>query len=179
MLDQPEQVESFQTRIIDPSLVRFEYEGENLTFNDSDGIFYPRVSLRRCFPLSSENTNIIVRIQEECVEKTVEIGMIEDVCELEECSQEAVLRELHLHYVVPMVLRINNIKEEFGFLYWTVETDRGHKEFIMRDSIVSSTRQVSKGRWLIIDINQTRYEIHNIEALDTQSQNLLRRYLLL
>ncbi len=178
-MEEPYDLETFDTFIFDPCQVSFAYEGENLTFTDQKGKFFPRVSLRRCFPLSSENTNIIIRVQDEDPEKWHELGMICEVHELDECSVEAVLRELHLHYLVPMVLRIESIKEEFGFLYWSVETDRGHKDFIMRDSIISSTRQVSKGRWLLIDINQTRYEVHNYDALDTQSQNLLNQYLLL
>jgi hypothetical protein len=178
-MEETNEHETFETYIFDPCQVRFEYQGENLTFTDEYGKFFPRVSLRRCFPLSSENTNIIIRVQDENPEKWYELGMICEVYDLDECSLEAVLRELHLHYLVPMVLQIENIKEEFGFLYWSVETDRGHKEFIMRDSIISSTRQVSKGRWLLIDINQTRYEIHSYDALDTHSQNLLNKYLLL
>ncbi len=171
--------ESFETYVFDPAQISFAYEGENLTFTDDEGRFYGRVSLRRCFPLSSDNTNVIVRVQEEDSEKTQELGMICDINELEECSLEAVLRELHLHYVVPLILRIDSIKEEFGFLYWSAETDRGHKDFILRDSVISSTRQVSNGRWLLIDINQTRYEVHNYDALDSQSQKLLSKYLLL
>lgn len=171
--------DSFESNILDVRLINFSYDGENLTFTDRDGTYYPRVTLRRCFPLSSDSTYIAVRSFEQDSERTFEIGMVENVFDLDECSQEAVLRELQLHYVVPMILRINSIREEFGFLYWSVETDRGSKEFIMRDSVVNSTRRISKSRWLIIDINQTRYEIHNQDQLDINSQNLLQRYLLL
>jgi hypothetical protein len=178
-MDTPPPHETFETVFLDPKTSLFCYEGENLTYRDGDGVYYPRVSLRRCFPLSSENTNIVVRIPDVDPERSHELGMIEDIADLEESSREAVERELHLYYVVPSILRISNIREEFGFLYWTVETDRGPKEFVIRDSIISSTRQISKGRWLIIDINQSRYEIHNFETLDSTSQDLLRRYLLL
>lgn len=171
--------ESFETILLNPDKIDFTYQGENLTFTDHLGNHYPRVTLRRCFPLSSENTNIIVRLPEKEGENGLELGMISDVYDLDECSQEAVLRELRLHYVVPMIIRIKSIREEFGFLYWSTDTDRGEKDFIMRDSIIANTRQVSLGRWLIIDINQTRYEIHRIEDLDEHSQNLLHRFLLI
>jgi exosome complex RNA-binding protein Rrp4 len=49
----------------------------------------------------------------------------------------------------------------------------------MGDSVIGSTRQVGTNRWLIIDINQTRYEIHDLAALDAHSQELVKRYLLL
>ncbi len=178
-METPPPHETFETVLLDPKNSSFCYEGENLTFSDSDGKFYPRVSLRRCFPLSSENTNIVVRVPDADPERSHELGMIEDIADLDEGSREAIARELHLYYVVPSILRIHKIREEFGFLYWTVETDRGPKEFVIRDSIISSTRRISQTRWLIIDINQSRYEINNFETLDTTSQNLLRRYLLL
>jgi hypothetical protein len=175
--------ESFETVYVDPHFARFGYDGENLTFIDADGAFYPRVTLRRCFPLSAKNTNVLVRVPEAGPEaepdRGREIGIIQDVDALEPESREAVLRELRLHYFVPVIRQIYQIREEFGFLYWVVETDRGKKEFTMRDSIIGHVRQVSKGRWLIIDINQTRYEVHDFEMLDTHSQDLLRRHLLL
>ncbi len=121
----------------------------------------------------------MVRIPDVDPERSHELGIIEDIAGLEESSREAVERELHLHYIVPSILTDQQHPGRVWILYWTVETDRGPKEFVIRDSIISSTRQISKGRWLIIDINQSRYEIHNFETLDTNSQNFLRRYLLL
>jgi hypothetical protein len=171
--------ESFAIVYLDAATLRFEYQGENLTMTDSQGVFYPRVTLRRCFPLSAGHTNILVRVPDSEASLGCELGILEDANGLEPGSLQAVLRELRLHYFVPNIQRILGIKEEFGFLYWQVETDRGAKDFIMRDSVIGSVRQVSPGRWLVIDINQTRYEVRDFEALDEYSQDLLRRYLLL
>ncbi len=178
LLSQPSH-ETFEVVYLDAKVIRFAYDGENLTFANSDGVFYPRVTLRRCFPLSADTTYIIVRVPEAENDRGQELGIIAQVDDLDPTSKEAVLRELRLFYFVPRIQRILKIKEEFGFLYWTVETDRGQKDFIMRDSIIGQVRQVSKGRWLVIDINQTRYEIYDFEALDKSSQELLSKYLLL
>jgi hypothetical protein len=173
------QHEAFEIVRIDPAGVRFSYDGENLTFTDSDLTFYPCVSLRRCFPLSAEDTDVLVRVPDTEALRGYEVGIIEDISLLEPASRESVNRELSLFYFVPMIHRIWSVREEFGFLYWSVETDRGKKDFIMRDNITSSVRRVSEGRWLLIDINQTRYEVHDMNSLDSHSQKLLRRYLLL
>ncbi len=178
-MDDPSESITFITNYLETRNIGFSLEGENLTFTDADGTFYPRVTLRRCFPLSSENANIAVRATEMNSENSYEIGMMEDVFELDETSLEAVLFELQRHYVVPEILRVNNIREEFGFLYWDVETDRGNKEFTIRDSIVNSTRRISNKRWLLIDINQTRYEIRDKDCLSPRCQKLIDRYLLL
>lgn len=169
----------FDLVYLEARTVRFGYEGENLTMIDTDGTYYPRVTLRRCFPLSAQNSNIIVCTPGLEMEHGIELGMIKVVDDLEGESREAVLRELSLHYFVPVVKKIHSIRDEFGFLYWSVDTDRGSRDFIMRDSVISSTRRVSDGRWLLIDINQTRYEVREFHVLDKQSQDLISRYLLL
>jgi len=171
--------ESFETMFLDPKTVHFHHDGHNLTFTASDGTHYPRVTLRRSFPLSADNTYIVVRVPEEEPERSHELGVIVDCLELGDESRNAVEYELRSFYLVPTIQRIHSIREEFGFLYWSVDTDRGSKDFIMRDSIIGHVRQVGPGRWLIIDINQTRYEVHNFEQLDEHSQSLLTRYLLL
>ncbi len=171
--------ETFDTKILDPKTIQFRHDGHNLTFTASDGTFYPRITLRRSFPLSAGNTYIVVRVPEAEPDRSTELGMIVDCAELSDESRQAVEYELRSFYLVPVIQCIHSIREEFGFLYWVVDTDRGPKEFIMRDSIIGQIRQVGPGRWLIIDINQTRYEVHNYEQLDEHSQYLLTRYLLL
>ena len=114
----------------------------------ADGTFHPHVTLRRCFPLSGDDILLIVRVPDGDGEEH-ELGIVADVAQLDPESLDAVMRELRLHYFVPVIRRILEIREEFGFLYWTVETDRGQKEFITRDSVVSAAREVSTGRWLL------------------------------
>jgi hypothetical protein len=171
--------ESFEAVYLEPKTVHFHHDGHNLAFIASDGTHYPRVTLRRSFPLSADNTYIVVRVPDVEPDRFHELGVLVDCLELEEESRKAVEHELRSFYLVPTIQCIHSIREEFGFLYWSVDTDRGSKDFIMRDSIIGHVRQVGPGRWLIIDINQTRYEVHNFDQLDEPSQTLLKRYLLL
>ena len=172
-------VESFQTNYLNPQELKFAYEGQNLTLQMGENCF-PQVSLRRSFPLSARNTYIVVRVPDaEHPERFNELGVITDCREMDRESLAAVSQELDLFYLVPMIRAINSIREEFGFLYWDVETDRGSKQFTMRDSLIGQVRQVGPGRWLIIDINQTRFEIRDFEKLDEKSRKLLSHFLLL
>lgn len=175
----PSAHESYETNVLDPKKVQFKHDGHNLTYTAADGTYYPRVTLHRSFPLSADHTYIVVRLPEDEPDRSQELGVIEDTLELVDESREAVEYELRSFYLVPTIQQIHSIREEFGFLYWSVDTDRGPKEFIMRDSIIGQVRQVGPGRWLIIDINQTRYEIRNFDQLDERSRYLLTRYLLL
>lgn len=171
--------QSFEPVYLNSQNIHLRYEGENLTFTAADGTFYPRVILRRCFPLSHEEQMILVRVPDSDEERGFEVGILRDLEHLDPITQEAIANELKAYYFVPVIHQVENIKEEFGFLYWTALTDRGMKEFILRDNIVSSTRQISANRWLLIDINQARYEIHDLTLLDLHSQELIKRYLLL
>ena len=170
----------FEAVYLNAEDLSFQYDGETLTLSTKDGMFYPRVTLRRCFPLSGVDEFITVRSwDEEDSDKEIEIGIIRDARKLDPVSQSAVTRELTLHYFVPVIQRILDIREEFGFLHWKVETDRGSKEFTMRDSPIRAVRQIDATRWLLIDINKTRYEIRDQQSLDAHGQELLKRYLLL
>jgi len=54
--------ESFEMAPLDPKAIHFTHDGHNLAFTASDGTYYPRVTLRRSFPLSADNTFIVVRL---------------------------------------------------------------------------------------------------------------------
>lgn len=170
---------SFEAVYLDPTQVKFRYEGENLTLTLANGTYYPRVTLRRCFPFSTNGLYITVRTPDTEKDRGLEVGIINGIERLDPESGRALSGELKLHYFVPVVKKVYKVKEEYGFMYWTVLTDRGDKEFIMRDNVISTTRQISPTRWLLIDINQARYEINDDGSLDDRSRKLMIKHLLL
>lgn len=169
-----EATKSYEVVHLDPEEIRFHREGDTLSLIVGD-TEYPRVVLRCAFPVSDESTFLSVR--DATKEEQDEIGMLDDWTVLAEENRAAVAAELSLHYFVPEITRVARIREEFGFLYWTVETDKGPKEFVMRDSVVHYAREVGPNHWLIIDVGQARYEIPDLTRLDAGSQRLVRRYL--
>ncbi|MBN1248334.1 MAG: DUF1854 domain-containing protein [Anaerolineae bacterium] len=169
---------SYEVIYLKPENVRFVRHGDTLGLTVTDGgvsVQYPRVVLRSCFPVS--DTAAFLSVRDANAEKQPEIGIIEDWTKLRPADRDAVAAELNLYYLVPKITRINNIKEELGFLYWRVETDKGPQEFVMRNSITHNTRQVSENHWLIIDVNEARHEIEDHTALDSRSQKLLATFL--
>jgi len=174
-----EDATSFEAVYLDPTQVQFRYSGENLTLTMADGSFFPRVTLRRCFPFSKRAMYVTVKIPDTEKDRGKEIGIVNGAEQLDPVSLEALSNELKLHYFVPVIKKIYKIKEEYGFMYWTVLTDRGDKEFVMRDNVISTTRQISPTRWLLIDINQARYEINDDASLDAKSRMMMVKHLLL
>ncbi len=167
-----------------PEQVRFERHGDTLSLTltgaaGGEPQHYPRVVLRCCFPVSDEVSYLSVRQTKQDEDEEREIGVIEDWTLLRPEDRAAVAAELGLHYFVPQITRVRSIREEFGFLYWSVRTDRGPKDFVMRNNVVHYAREVGPNRWLLIDVNLARYEIPDLAKLDAHSQKLVKRFLYL
>ncbi len=168
---------SYEVVVLAPEQVRFQRRGDTLSLVLADGTYYPRVILRCCFPVSKQQ--VLLSVRDANTEEQDEIGIIEDWTRLPEENRRAVATELGLHYFVPRITRVLEVKDEFGFLYWTVETDKGPRDFVMRNNVVHFAREVGPNHWLLIDVNQARYEIADLTALDVRSQRLVIRYLYL
>lgn len=172
---------AFEVVYLRPDQVHFERQGDTLALTLTDDErqvhHYPRVALRSCFPVSEDQVYLSVR--DASAEEQAELGIIQDWTILDKADRQAVAAELGMLYFVPKINRVLKIKEELGFLYWTVETDKGTKEFVMRNKVIRYAREVSPGHWLLIDVNDARYEIRDINTLDRQSQKLVRRFLYL
>ncbi len=176
-MEENREAKPFEVVHLQPEAISFERHGDTLSLTLADGRCYPRVILRSCFPVSQNTLHLSVR--DTSGEETKEIGIIDDWMTLQDDSRKAVSEEMGLYYFVPQITHIIKVKKELGFIYWTVETDKGPKEFVMRDSVVHYAREVAKDRWLIIDVNQARYEIPDLEKLDQRSRGLVRRTLYL
>jgi hypothetical protein len=169
---------AFEVAFLKPETIHFMRRGDTLSMTqtmDGVSVLYPRVVLRSCFPVS--DAGVFLSVRDATDGKQTELGLIEDWSKLSPEGQKAVMTELNLHYFVPVITKIISITEELGFLYWTVETDKGQQEFVMRNSVIRYARQIEAGHWLLIDVNDSRHEIKNIDDLDNRSQKLLQQYL--
>ncbi len=100
------------------------------------------------------------------------IGLVEDAGGLGEESRRWLERELERRYFLPLILRIHSLKEEFGAVYWEVETDRGPRHFVvqgMRDLVET----LGDGTLIISDVDGNRYRIAEWERLDQRSRRML------
>ena len=132
---------------------------------------YTRVTLARAFPLSHPDRFVSVLDGED-----KEIGVVATIAELESESAGLVEEELERRYIVPVILRVVSMNERFGIVEWEVETDRGERKFItrnLRDNVV----QPSTDRYLLVDVDDNRYDVPDINNLDDTSQNLLMQHL--
>jgi hypothetical protein len=120
---------------------------------------YPVVYAYRSFPLSLGDKYLSIRD-----DKDKEIGMILDLGDFPREQMELVCLELERRYFTPIIRSVAKMKEEFGFIYWEVDTDRGMRRFTTRGSH-DSLIPISDQRLIITDVDGNRFEIEDYRVL--------------
>lgn len=160
---------AFQLRMLDPRRVKvFRVAGiTRLTLENERS--YTRVSVARAFPLSAPGHYIGFLDA-----SGKDVGMIYDPEQLDHESRRVVEEELERRYFVPVVERVLSVREEFGTIYWRVETDRGEKEIVVRN-LRDNLQELSPTRLIITDIEGNRFEFPDITRVDGKTQNIIMR----
>lgn len=145
---------------------------ENAVFARTEGGFlslkfgettYDRVGVYLTFPLTNPNEYISIR---EADEKAKEIGMIRSLNDMPKDVQDMISEQVRLRYFMPVIRKIMNIKDEYGYAYWHVQTDFGTCRFTTHmggDAVVS----LEGARYQITDIDGNRYDLPDLYALTT------------
>ena len=105
-----------------------------------------------------------------------DVGILHDPGLLDPESRKVVEEELEKRYFVPIVERVTGVKEEFGTIYWTVETDRGTKEIVVRN-LRDNIQELSQSRIIITDADGNRFEFPDTNKLDNKSLGIIMRNL--
>ncbi len=143
---------------------------ENAVFARTEGGFvslktgdkeYKRVGIYLTFPLTSPEEYISIR---EADEKAREIGMIEKLSDLKKDTQEMIREQIRLRYFMPVITKVLDVKDEYGYAYWHVNTNFGVCRFTTQmsgDAVIS----LSDSRLQVTDIDHNRYEIPDFYKL--------------
>lgn len=165
-----------RVRILDPAEAQI-FRG---TFNmlhvtiPSEGI-YRGVFAVRAFPVSEGHRYISLFYHDE-EDKIREIGMIEDLRAFPADAQRLVLETLGKHYFAFEITRINEIRREYGFLFFEVETDKGPRSFTMRWEHTKTLDFGERGK-VLLDAFEDRYIVRDVSALPSRDRELFTRYI--
>jgi len=132
---------------------------------------YLDVRASYCFPLAKHGRYVAL-----FEGMTGEIGVIPDPRELDRESQQVLEEILARRYFMPIIERVKWVREEYGVVYWSVETDRGPRDFVcrgLRDAVV----EVADTRLLLTDVDGNRFEIPDYTQLGRAVQVMLDRVL--
>lgn len=151
---------------------------ENAVFTRTEGGFlalktgekeYDRVGVYLTFPLTNPDEFISVR---EADEKAKEIGMIQSIKDLKPGEQEMIREQVRLRYFMPVIRKVMDVKDEYGYAYWHVMTDFGVCRFTTHmggDAVVN----LGDARYQITDIDGNRYELPDLYSLTVMERKKL------
>ena len=143
------------------------YENNLVTLTQKDGTVYTELEPRRLFPVSRADTYITLLDKE-----GIEIGIIRALSDLDKASRDVIQYSLDDYYLVPHIVRILAVTEKYGTLHWSVETERGFKEFDIRNRN-HDVKVYKDGRVRVRDSDDNRYVITDYRTLDKHSRNQL------
>lgn len=162
-----------------PKTTKFERTAGGVVKLYAEGIGdFPKVILRRLFPLSNPTKYISVwngdyRSEEQFGE---EIGVITDLEMLDPESRQVVEEELERTYYIAKVKRIRSVKDLYGFTEWVVDTEVGERKFLTW-GLHNSVIDMGERRLIIWDIDNIYYEIEDWSLFDPKSLSYIKRIL--
>ncbi|MCC6483640.1 MAG: DUF1854 domain-containing protein [Armatimonadetes bacterium] len=147
---------------LDPQQVTLRKVGDDLALSLPD-VSYFQVEARRAFPLSNKYLYVTFFDHQE-----QEIGMLKDIRQLPIEMRKLLEDELEQRYFTARIRRVRSMKEEFGLFRLMVETDKGPREFFLRN-LRDNVVRLPNNRIILIDMHGNRFEIRDVSRLDGRS----------
>jgi hypothetical protein len=164
-------------RYLGPTDIRFHVnELGQLRATLGDGTELADVLLYRTRPISDPDRYISVRVGATATEQR-EVGIIRTIASLGPDQRRLAKEALARRYFIHIITEIKALREEFGYLYWDCETDKGERQFPTPRWDQSKCVHAGDGCHIITDVDGNRYEIPDIEKLDFDSRARFRRYI--
>ena len=152
-------------------------DGNEVKFTPNDVIFvdaefdngekFTELELHRLFPISNLNKYIALMDKQ-----GNEVAVIRDIEKLSPESKQVVEDCLREYYMIPRITKFIKMSEKFLIWMWTAQTDKGVYTFEIRNHI-AAVKPLYDGRVLIKDANDNRYEIPDVNKLDSKSKKLI------
>ncbi len=147
------------------------FENNLVSVKFANGEVVDALEPRRLFPVNNASAYITLLNRD-----GNEVAVIRNLSDLDGSDRRVIECSLNDYYFVPNILRIISKIEKHGRLHLTVETDRGVKNFDIKDRN-HDIRVYENGCVRIRDSNDNRYVIPDYYNLDKQSQKYLISYI--
>ena len=137
---------------------------------DQAGVTHEQVVPVRAFPISYPNESIAIVDRD-----GHELVWLDSLDQATPSNQQLINEELASREFMPVLTGIENVSTFATPSTWTVKTNRGPTQFILRGE--EDIRRVNKTMYLVSDTHGVQYLIQDIQALDKHSRRLLDRFL--
>lgn len=141
-----------------------------LVLTTAEGVVHEGVSPVRAFPVQAPQDGISLLNGD-----GKEVAWIDSISDLPAAIGALVSEELGGREFMPEIARIKSVTSFATPCTWSVETDRGETEFVLRGE--EDIRRLSVDTLLISDIHGIHFLIRDIRELDKQSKKIIDRFL--
>ncbi|WP_374399895.1 DUF1854 domain-containing protein [Niveibacterium sp.] len=141
-----------------------------LVLTDAAGERHENVVPVRAFPIAAPDEGLSLVSQD-----GHELAWLDRLADLSPAVREMVETELGSREFVPEIRRLISVSTFATPSTWTVETDRGETQFILRGE--EDIRRLAGSTMLIADSHGIQFLIRDPQALDRHSRKLLDRFL--
>ncbi|MEN6345606.1 MAG: DUF1854 domain-containing protein [Armatimonadia bacterium] len=93
-----------------------------------------------------------------------EIGVLRNLRELPKPMRRLLLEELRKRYFVPQITYVYSLHDDYGVLYWDVNTTRGRRKFVVND-VRDHIREFPGGKMQVTDVDGNEFEIADLDRL--------------
>lgn len=141
-----------------------------LVLTTSEGLVHEGVSPVRAFPVQAPEDGISLLNSD-----GKEVAWIDRIADLPAAIGALVSEELSGREFMPEIARINSVTSYATPCTWSVKTDRGDTEFVLRGE--EDIRRLTIDTLLITDIHGIHYLIRDLRDLDKHSKKIIDRFL--
>lgn len=157
--------------MLQPEAVSFSRSKGGVLEGVIQGKSYNELIIYRAFPFRYPSQFISIRTQE-----GEELGMIEDIANLDAESSLELNRELELRYFLPRVERVERVSFESDLWLWELQTHLGATRLVMRN-LHEHLQYAGGDRIILTDQSGRRCEIPDWRRLDAHSRRQLAELL--
>lgn len=141
-----------------------------LILTTPDGQEYESVAPVRAFPIQAPDNGIAMVSTD-----GREVAWIDLLSDLPGPARALVEEELEGREFMPEIRRISHVTSFATPCTWSVETDRGETEFVLRGE--EDIRRIGPSTLLLVDIHGIHFLIRDLLSLDKHSRKILDRFL--
>jgi hypothetical protein len=142
-----------------------------LVLTNASGERFEGVVPVRAFPIQSPEDGISLVSTD-----GKEVAWVDLLSDVPQPAQDLIRAELATREFMPVIERIVSVTSYSTPCTWTVETDRGITEFVLRGD--EDIRRIGKDNALLIaDAHGIQYLVRDQFAMDTHSKRVLDRFL--
>jgi hypothetical protein len=141
-----------------------------LILTNAEGEEFVGVTPVRSFPIQAPHKGIsLVR------DGGKEVGWIDDLADAPADVRALVVEELEGREFIPEILHIQGVSSFATPCTWTVTTDRGDTEFVLK--VDEDIRRVGEASLLVADNHGINFLVRDMYRIDKHSRKILDRFL--